>query len=58
MTALAEWSTTDLEELLRSGFTRDFDVVAGEMAEVVHNSSQHLTAEDMAALIAYWQTIR
>ena len=58
MTALAEWSAADLEELLRSGFTRDFDVVAGEMAEVVHNSSQHLTAEDMAALIAYWQTIR
>ncbi len=46
------WSQRDLANYLRDGFTPEFDVVGGEMAEVVANLAQ-LHDEDRAAIAAY-----
>jgi hypothetical protein len=40
----------------RDGFTPEFDVVGGEMAEVVRNTSQ-LSDEDRAAIAAYLKAV-
>ena len=50
---LARWSAGDLAEFLSSGMTPDGDFAGGEMAEVIRNSTGKLTAEDLAALVAY-----
>jgi hypothetical protein len=42
--------------MLQSGFTPEFDVVGGEMAEVVTNTSR-LTPEDQAAIAAYLKAV-
>jgi mono/diheme cytochrome c family protein len=42
-----------LIEALRTGFTPDFDVLGGAMAEVVRDSTSQWTEEDLAALAAY-----
>ena len=47
-----DWSAVDIAEYLKSGFTPEYDVVGGEMAEVVENTSQ-LTDADRAAIAAY-----
>ena len=47
-----DWSAVDIAEYLKSGFTPEYDVVGGEMADVVENTSQ-LTDEDRAAIAAY-----
>lgn len=46
------WSAGDIAAYLKSGFTPEFDVVGGEMFEVVQNMSK-LTDEDRAAIAAY-----
>lgn len=50
--AQLDWSAGDIAEYLKSGFTPDYDVVGGEMAEVVENTAQ-LTGSDRAAIAAY-----
>ncbi|MFO0293238.1 MAG: c-type cytochrome [Rhodospirillales bacterium] len=50
---LGRWSAGDLAEFLSSGMTPDGDFAGGEMAEVIRNSTGKLTAEDLAALVAY-----
>ncbi len=50
---LARWSAGDLSEFLSSGMTPDGDFAGGEMAEVIRNSTGKLTAEDLAALVAF-----
>ena len=50
--AQLDWSATDIAEYLRSGFTPEYDVAGGEMAEVIENTSQ-LSDEDRAAIAAY-----
>jgi mono/diheme cytochrome c family protein len=50
------WSATEIAGYLQTGFTPDFDVAGGEMAEVVRNTSQ-LTAEDRAAIAAYLKAV-
>ncbi len=42
--------------MLQSGFTPEFDVVGGEMAEVVTNTSR-LSPEDQAAIAAYLKAV-
>ena len=42
-----------LIEVLRTGFTPNFDVLGGAMAEVVRDSTSQWTDEDLAALAAY-----
>ncbi len=51
-----EWSAADIAEYLKSGFTPSFDVVGGEMADVVKNIS-HLSDADRAAIAAYLKAV-
>jgi mono/diheme cytochrome c family protein len=46
------WSAEDIEAYLFSGFTPEFDVVGGSMADVVAHMAR-LAAEDRAAIAAY-----
>lgn len=52
----AGWTNADIEEYLFSGFTPEFDVAGGQMADVVFNTG-HLTAEDRAAMAAYLKAV-
>ena len=54
--AALEWSEGEIVAMLQSGFTPDFDVVGGEMTEVVRNTSQ-LTDEDRTAIAAYLKAV-
>jgi mono/diheme cytochrome c family protein len=51
------WSQLDLTAYLQSGFTPSFDVVGGEMADVVANMSR-ISAEDRDAIAAYLLALR
>ena len=53
---LGKWSAGDIAELLKSGFTPDYDSVGGTMAAVVRNTSQ-LSAEDRAAMAEYLKSL-
>jgi mono/diheme cytochrome c family protein len=53
---IAGWSAGDIESLLETGFTPEFDSVGGAMAEVVKTTSR-LTAEDRAAIAAYLKAV-
>jgi mono/diheme cytochrome c family protein len=53
---LAKWSAGDLNALLESGTTPDFDSVGGSMAEVVLNTAK-LTPQDRAAIAAYLKSL-
>ena len=50
------WDTEEIVEYLASGFTPDFDVVGGHMADVVENTSK-LTDEDRLAIAEYLKAI-
>ncbi len=50
------WSEGEIVAMLQSGFTPLFDVVGGEMAEVVSNTSR-LAPEDQAAIAAYLKAV-
>jgi mono/diheme cytochrome c family protein len=47
------WSPTDLTYALETGILPDYDVLGGAMAEVVRDSTGHLTQEDRAAIAEY-----
>ncbi|WP_417596944.1 c-type cytochrome [Pararhodobacter oceanensis] len=51
------WSTEDIAAYLQSGFTPEFDVAGGTMAEVIANLSR-ISAEDRAAIAAYLVAFR
>jgi len=53
---LADWSLSDIEYYLKSGFTPDFDTVGGSMVEVQENMAL-LPAEDRAAIAAYLKAV-
>lgn len=46
-----------MREFLRSGTTPEGDVPADAMDEVIRNSTSQLTAEDLAALMAYLRAL-
>jgi len=50
------WDTEEIVEYLASGFTPDFDVAGGHMADVVENTSK-LTEEDRLAIAEYLKAI-
>jgi mono/diheme cytochrome c family protein len=54
---LKSWSDAELRDFLQTGMTSDGDVTSETMAEVVRNTTSQLTAEDLAALIAYLRTV-
>lgn len=49
---LKAWSKADIAELLKTGFTPEYDSVGGSMAAVIRNTSQ-LTDADRAAMAEY-----
>lgn len=53
---MATWSASEIAELLKSGFTPDFDSVGGSMASVVRNTSQ-LSEADRAAMAEYLKSL-
>lgn len=53
---LGGWSAADIEEYLNSGFTPEFDVAGGHMADVVQNTGQ-LSGQDRSAIAAYLKAL-
>ncbi|MFC1776292.1 c-type cytochrome, partial [Pseudomonadota bacterium] len=53
---LSEWSQSDIDYYLESGFTPDFDTVGGSMVKVQENMAR-LPAEDRAAIAAYLKNL-
>lgn len=51
------WGASDIANYLQTGFTPSFDVVGGEMADVVANISR-IAPEDRAAIAAYLLALR
>lgn len=50
------WSEGQIAEYLKSGFTPEFDIAGGSMAEVVRNTSR-LSDDDRAAIAAYLRAV-
>lgn len=55
-TGIGSWSTLDIVTYLNSGFTPEFDVAGGTMADVVANTMK-LPPEDLEAIAAYLQML-
>jgi mono/diheme cytochrome c family protein len=51
-----QWTEDQIVAMLQSGFTPEFDVVGGEMSEVVANTAQ-LSDEDRGAIAAYLKAV-
>ncbi len=56
-TRLKKTTDAELRDFLLTGLTPDGDVTAEAMGEVVRNTTSQLTAEDLAALIAYLRSL-
>ena len=56
-TRLKKWSDADLVKFLQTGITPDGDVAVESMSEVVVNTTNKLTLEDLSAMIAYLRSI-
>ncbi len=54
--SFGDWDKADIAEYLSSGFTPDYDVVGGSMADVVDNTAK-LAASDRHAIAAYLKAI-
>jgi len=54
---LKSWSDGELQEFLTTGITADGDVTAEAMGEVITNTLSRITAQDLAAIIAYLRTL-
>lgn len=54
---LKKWDDKDLKDFLETGLTPDGDVAAETMGEVIRNTTSRLTADDLAALIAYLRSL-
>lgn len=55
--ALKKWNDDELKEFLVSGQTPDMDSANSSMMEVIQNTTSQLTAQDMAAMIAYLRAV-
>ena len=53
---IADWSASDIQSALETGFTPAFDTFGGRMAAVQENLA-HLSKEDLAAIAAYLKAI-
>ena len=56
-TRLKKLDDRELKDFLQTGITPDGDVAAETMGEVIRNTTSLLTAEDLAALMAYLRTL-
>jgi mono/diheme cytochrome c family protein len=52
-----KWRDSDLKDFLVTGVTADGDVPAEAMAEVIRNTTSHLTPQDLDAMIAYLRSL-
>lgn len=50
------WTVDDTVQLLKTGQNR-FATVSGNMAEVIHHSTQHFTDEDLIAIATYLKSL-
>ena len=55
--ALKKWRDKDFVDFLGSGITADGDEPAKAMGDVIRNTTSQLTAEDLAAMIAYLKSL-
>ena len=53
---IGAWSQDEIVELLKTGFTPEFDAVGGSMVDVVKNTSQ-LTDDDRKAMAEYLKSL-
>ncbi len=53
---IGTWSSEEIADYLTTGFTPDYDVAGGSMADVVENLAK-LPAADVAAIVAYLKAI-
>ena len=51
-TGIGNWSTEEIVRYLKSG-ANSFDIASGPMAEVVENSTSHMTDADLVAIATY-----
>jgi mono/diheme cytochrome c family protein len=56
-TRLKRWDDQQLAQFLRTGATPEGDVPSEVMEEVIQNTTSQLTAQDLAAMIAYLRTL-
>jgi mono/diheme cytochrome c family protein len=56
-TRLKKWSDSELKDFLTTGMYSDGDVPAEAMAEVIRNTTNQLTPQDLEALVAYLRAI-
>ncbi len=56
-TKLKKWGDEELKYFLTTGLTSDGDVTAKAMGDVVTNTTSRITADDLAAMIAYLRTL-
>ena len=56
-TRLKSWSDAELKEFLLTGATPDGDTASETMQEVIRNTTSKLTAEDLAAMMAYLRAV-
>lgn len=54
---IGDWSSGEIREYLRSGLLPDGDVAGGLMAEVIDESTSHLSDEDLDAMVTYLRTV-
>ena len=56
-TGIGKWSESDIADYLETGMTPDGDFACDVMAEVIDNSTSHLTKEDRRAIAAYLKSL-
>ncbi|MDO8595860.1 MAG: cytochrome c [Sulfuricaulis sp.] len=56
-TRLKKWDDRELKDFLQTGATPDGDAANETMDEVIRNTTSRLTAEDLAALMAYLRSL-
>jgi mono/diheme cytochrome c family protein len=54
---LGKWSASDIGTVLKLGMTPDGDFLGSEMAKVVNNGTGKLPDADLAAIVAYLQSL-
>jgi mono/diheme cytochrome c family protein len=56
-TGIGKWSRSDIMTYLKIGMTPDGDVAGDLMADVINNSLQYLTRDDLAAIAEYLKSL-
>ncbi len=54
---IGDWSPGEIREYVRSGLLPDGDVAGGIMAEVIEESLEYLSDEDIDAVVTYLRTV-